>query len=404
MSSRFYSLLAHPSLRRWADTILLATTAVVTLLALESPASFLLGWWLAFTSQWSIVLFYLVALLSSAFATIVLKRLGAISPLFTLETMAKFPPVWFASIIGAFALFAAVLLSRQQSYDISFKHAPIELIITLCAVYTGILAVLLIDAFRGAMAEISIGGRRKTRRSEAERTSAIANDEGLVAWILDESPIMHPADDLFGHRLPAMRIASFLLRESPSSIGIVGPYGSGKSSVMNLVEYYLEHDEELTIEPPRPRATSRVISCKVDGWGRVSGTVAQKILALAIEEVRKHADCLSILALPENYRQALAETQSPAGAVIAALLSASHDPIAQLAQLDSLLRASGIRLVILLEDLDRNIGDEIIRDEMPALLDRLRKLNQVSFVLAIGTERQFSDVLIRICDHVEAVA
>jgi hypothetical protein len=53
--------------------------------------------------------------------------------------------------------------------------------------------------------------------------------------------------------------------------------------------------------------------------------------------------------------------------------------------------------------LDRNVSDEIIRDEMPALLDRLRVLGQVSFVLAIGTEQQYSDVLVRICDHVEAI-
>ena len=56
-----------------------------------------------------------------------------------------------------------------------------------------------------------------------------------------------------------------------------------------------------------------------------------------------------------------------------------------------------------LEDLDRNISDTLIRDEMPALLDRLHGLNNISFVLAIGTEQHYSSILIRICEHVESI-
>jgi len=112
----------------------------------------------------------------------------------------------------------------------------------------------------------------------------------------------------------------------------------------------------------------------------------------------------AIVALPENYRQAIGDSKTPLGAAVAALLNASHDPVAQLRKLDNILAAARLRLVIFLEDLDRNIADEIIQDELPALLDRLRSLKQVSFVLAIGTERRFSDILIRICDHQEAIA
>jgi hypothetical protein len=62
-----------------------------------------------------------------------------------------------------------------------------------------------------------------------------------------------------------------------------------------------------------------------------------------------------------------------------------------------------MRLIIFLEDLDRNVSDDMIRDEMPALLDRLRHLKNISFVLAIGTEHQYSNVLVRICAHVESL-
>jgi predicted KAP-like P-loop ATPase len=229
------------------------------------------------------------------------------------------------------------------------------------------------------------------------------SDESILAWILNERPIRLPEDDIFGHRLPAQRIAALLSQATPSSVGIIGPLGCGKSSLINLIVHYLSHPAEMSLDQQIPQSAD-IITCKVDGWGRASGTVAEKILSLAIEEVKKHVDCVSIVNLPENYRRAIGKANSPVGAVVAALLHPSHEPIAQLAELDNILTAAGLRLVIFLEDLDRNVGDEIIRDEMPALLDRLRMLNRVSFVLAIGSDRQFSDVLIRICDYIEAVA
>jgi hypothetical protein len=114
-------------------------------------------------------------------------------------------------------------------------------------------------------------------------------------------------------------------------------------------------------------------------------------------------DCLSIITLPANYRSALSSTKSPLATIIAALLNTDEDPIRTLERLDKILRAVKMRLVIFLEDLDRNCSDSLIRDEMPALLDRLRYLNNVSFILAIGTEDNYSKILIRICEHVESL-
>lgn len=85
------------------------------------------------------------------------------------------------------------------------------------------------------------------------------------------------------------------------------------------------------------------------------------------------------------------------------ILSSNHDPVAQLQRLDSILQANKFRLIIFLEDLDRNTCNEIIYDELPALLDRLRCLKNISFVLVIGTEPQYSTMLVKICDHMETI-
>jgi predicted AAA+ superfamily ATPase len=84
-------------------------------------------------------------------------------------------------------------------------------------------------------------------------------------------------------------------------------------------------------------------------------------------------------------------------------MNRENDPLETLRRLNNILQAAHMRLIIFLEDLDRNASDEMIHDEMPALLDRLRHLENISFVLAIGTERQYSNVLVRICSHVESL-
>jgi hypothetical protein len=262
--------------------------------------------------------------------------------------------------------------------------------------------------FLDRLAQIS-STHRKILRYERPENSAHSNqnlfernDNELIQWILEEAPICDPADDGFEHKIPAKRIARLLLQDSPSNIGVVGPYGSGKSSLLNLVEYYLNQNHHFSTS--NKSSSTELILCRIDGWGRVSGSVAQKILGLAIEKVRTHLDCAAILSLPENYRKAIAGAKTGSGTILASLLQVSHDPISQLSKLDNILEAAKFRIVIFLEDLDRNISDEIIRDELPALLDRLRLLKQVSFVLSIGSERQFSNILIRICDHLEAIS
>ena len=112
-----------------------------------------------------------------------------------------------------------------------------------------------------------------------------------------------------------------------------------------------------------------------------------------MDRLQERIDCLSIVALPANYRKALEGAKHTWASLTADLLETTHDPVAQLEKLDDMLSAVGMRLIIFLEDLDRNNSDEAIRDEMPALLDRLRRLSHVSFILAIGTDHQYSRIL-----------
>ncbi len=67
-----------------------------------------------------------------------------------------------------------------------------------------------------------------------------------------------------------------------------------------------------------------------------------------------------------------------------ALLGSEKDPVDILKRLDIILQSINTRMVIILEDLDRNVSKDSIDKEMPSLLDRLKCLEQVSFFWQLG--------------------
>lgn len=392
-----------PILRRWIDILILSAFLLSLGVMFQSPLGKALQKWTIYSSALMPLVSYTATLFIVVLLTVALIHLGALGVRFRVMTMLRYPPSWFAAIIVS--LVVGVLVIRGEGADalgLSDKNlshfADIVVVISL-----GILF-----GFCYHRLEVLRSTPERLRESTTDLTCHLRhifdNDDDLLNWVLGERPIRHPNQDMFGCAIPARRVARLLSKRAPSSIGIVGPYGSGKSSFVNLIEYYLHHPPlECTCDPSQ-QFRGEIILCRIDGWGRVSGTVAQKILSLAIEEVKKHVDCASVIALPENYHKAIAGVRSVGGAFISVLLQSPQDPVSQLCRLDKILAAANLRLIIVLEDLDRNVSDGIIGDEMSALLDRLRILNNVSFVLAIGTERHLSDILIRICDHVEAIS
>lgn len=391
------SLSENPSLRRWLDIGFLVICANILLFAFVRQAIRVLDLIFSYSSYWPTLLVYSVVLLGFTVIGLSLIRLGGLQERINLSILFRYPPIWAIGIIGTILFCSIVFIFESNTKDSWALYPESHFIPIVFSAIFGVLISVFYNAITSTNQAHATGHALKTAQ-ESEGLLALAEDKkAFLDWLLVEKPISTPREDLFEHKIHAKRIATVLSQDIASSIGILGPYGTGKSSLINLIQYYLEQNTVTGFK-------GEIITCKVDGWGRVSGTVAHKILSISVEEVKKHVDCLSIVALPENYRQAIGESKTPLGAVVSALLNASHDPVSQLRKLDNILAAARLRLVIFLEDLDRNVSDEIIQTEMPALLDRLRSLKHVSFVLAIGTERRFSDILIRICDHVEAIA
>ncbi|NLE38597.1 MAG: hypothetical protein GX621_11280 [Pirellulaceae bacterium] len=226
---------------------------------------------------------------------------------------------------------------------------------------------------------------------------SIAGDwSALKKWIAKESPISHHSEDLFGRTALVRRLAQRLLLpfEQGVTIGLIGSYGSGKTSVIRLVQ------EEVASQ--RKIAALNVMFCNIDCWGFVdSGIALQYVLERVLEELSKHVDCLALNHLPESYRSLLAGSGGWC-ASLATFLKDS-DPQAQLCRLTPILRAMNARLVLVVEELDRPQSSHFDPQDMEATLYRLKQVPGVSFILAGSKDAKYRIAFTKLCDHIEEI-
>jgi len=131
---------------------------------------------------------------------------------------------------------------------------------------------------------------------------------------------------------------------------------------------------------------------------------AEIILKQTVAKLSKYVDCLSLINIPNGYQDAL----SNAGPWWMKFISSGlnrKDALLQLKRLDNVLLCAGLRMLIFLEDLDRNLQKDEKLSEIAALLDRLKELENVSFVLAINRNVNLAEsgIILRIAEHIEVI-
>ena len=213
-------------------------------------------------------------------------------------------------------------------------------------------------------------------------------------WLEDDSPA---GDDFIGNKRVALRLARYLMAND-GTVGLVGPFGSGKTSVVEWLKGYVEEikDTEFPNEPD-------LWFCEVSCWGFEDTAAAiTQILSKAVSRVGENVDCFSIRHLPETYRK----TFSAGGDWVRTLLDlvvGSSDPLAQFQALSAILKVVNARLVVVIEDLDRTTSSKFDQKEMAALLYRLKRADNVSFVLAADRTLSGDIDFAKLCEHIEQI-
>lgn len=359
------------------------------------------------TYHWIVSLIF--AILSSTLFWIILIKLGGLSlRTFISKQNLYNPPVWIFGIISfiGYYLVESFLKKDLQESDIEFSTVGLSIGIF---VISSIFAVFFNFIFYEYRSQ-TINHKRLIRNESENIKQIIEDPDQLISWIHKEEPIENPFDDLFDMKIFARRITHILINIPIKTIGLVGPYGCGKSSILKMVDHYIDNPKNFFNDSHIYKSQDKghypleyIITCWVSGWGFREGTAAEHILQQAIKKLGKYTDCLSVTNLPGMYKKAIGDSGNILARIISSLLCGWQSPHDILDKLDSLLGRINRRMVIFLEDIDRNRRSDVFFNEITALLDGLKGLQNLTFVLAIGEEHKGQEVMIKTAEHLETI-
>lgn len=305
----------------------------------------------------------------------------------------RYPPLFFAVLIALVLVDIARWLDGVAA-PMFFEHWPWE--------HAAVALIALIAA--GVCARWQAVGRNAPPApgqrvvGPAGPRGAVSEDqpapqpawEAIAAWARREQPV-DPSEEDFFDRKPLVRRVARLLRGNDVGIGLLGPMGSGKSSVIARVKHHV-----------RDATGPRLWFCDVHCWGLERSEFAPvHVLSRAVGEVGRHVDVSTLRGLPEHYQRFLTGEPSGWGTWVAGLLVPTRDPAEGLEQLSQVLEAVGARLVICIEDAER-AGADFDPQHIQRLLWMLRQKRGISFVIAADLKVARFDFS-KVCDHTEVL-
>ncbi len=148
-----------------------------------------------------------------------------------------YPPIWLTA-----ALLATVLLLVADRLYAPVRASPVDFSIWLELLAAQALAVFvcaLVPFFSSIMKQEIV----------LEKPAPQSSDDKWRTWIWNEKPVTKPDDDKFGFAATAAEVAAQLVHEfgKDLTVGIIGKFGCGKSSIISFIDYYCNPVDRIDI-------------------------------------------------------------------------------------------------------------------------------------------------------------
>lgn len=284
---------------------------------------------------------------------------------------------WFGAVVIAlvprereyrFALFEVLLIPCSVLYFAPQAQGKPSLIVFL-SILLGHL--ILLEWWYSLLLEIG---------PEAQKTPELSS-----LAIDTDNAIVREKEDWLGFSGMAWLLCRNLemldLRERSFTVGVIAPWGRGKSSFINLLRERLEVREEIIVVF-NPRGSKSVSSIPEDFFDTFAKELSRHYLGfgLLLARYTKHLGLLNQYAWTR-----------PLGSLLTLLLPGKEQEA-----VNRTLRELGKRVYVLLDDLDRLSGEEIL--EVLKLMDRSASFSNTVFITAYD-KAYVNNVLKKHLDH-----
>ena len=299
-----------------------------------------------------------------------------------------YPPLWFAVplslvLLGAREMWLPAGLAAYSSNSPSL--IPREWVAAAAA----LVAVLLRQLPRALRRKSSMASQAENTSSEHSGSKDQGSPDGIEEWISSgERPLQSDEEDLFGHRRLSTRITR-VIGEEKRSVALLGEFGTGKSSILNLVRAELGS------------VSFTVIVARIDVWTIPNAEDApSNALKSIIHALDDYVDTTDLRGLPRSYKRLAAA--EPSGR-LARFFGGdwSKDSVQAIERLSPILEALDAQIVLMVEDLERT-GEKFDNRHLERFLLRLKGLERASVVVAINPVHATFDFA-KVCDTIERV-
>ncbi len=293
------------------------------------------------------------------------------------------PPAWYAALLGV-CLYPVLsfFLNTSPYLDKSLFYWNIIICVLLLAIGTTI----------SKLWRSYLQGSKQNESPEPNnqmQSNRFAGDiEKFIEWLQKEKPINAPDDDLSDSILTARRITRALTKEPFKTISLIGPYGSGKTSILKLAQKELEKQKGKLI-------------IFISAWGYEDKKLTGYILRNIVRQISKHTDCLSISLVPLNF-QNIFINHSWGLFNFLKFVFAFESPDSLIRKINDVLKRSDKELIIFLEDIDRN-QNKNIHHQLYSLFNYFVEMDSISFVVSYGADNVVAEPLTKITDKTEIV-
>ncbi len=239
-------------------------------------------------------------------------------------------------------------------------------------------------AIVGFFLAIWLAGVQRSRRF-AER-DASGEPQADDIWLTGDDPITRRSESHFPeHDSTADRILNKLLSERDPeswlvpSVALIGPYGSGKTSICNMVE-------DLYWQRAEKEGLPRVIFSRFEAWQFISPEAATAGLVRTVtERILEAVDEYTLWRIPDRYAEAMKECGGHWGKLLTPFLGGSDDPEHILSRIGDTLSRLDQRVVVFVDDFDRTEGDSPTTQQAVAkALNQFQTVPNLQYVIAVG--------------------